>query len=76
MKNIENSECLICFGNFIKEGRERLNLFQSDVAERVGISQPYYSKIENGERNVDLVLAMKLCKELKLDLQKYIHKFL
>ena len=76
MKIIDNSECLIGFGSFIKEGREKLDLYQSDIASLLGISQPYYSAIERGDRNVDLVLALKICSILNLDLNDYIRKYL
>ena len=76
MKIIDNSECLIGFGKFIKEGRERQGLYQADVAEQLGISQPYYSTIENGARNVDLFLAIRICRELNLDLSDYINTYL
>lgn len=76
MKTIDNSDCLIGFGNFIKEGREKLDLYQSQVATMIGISQPYYSAIERGDRNVDLVLALKICSVLSLDLNNYIKKYL
>jgi transcriptional regulator with XRE-family HTH domain len=78
MKRIENSECLIEFGKFIKEGRLKQDMFQSEVATLVGITQPYYSMIENGskERNVDLVLALKLCQVLKLDINDFIKHYM
>ena len=63
------------FGNFIKEGRERKHLYQSQVAESVNISQQYYSQIENGIRNVDLVLAMKICESLHLSLNDFIKMY-
>lgn len=69
---IDNDACLKGFGSFVKEGRERLGMYQSDVAKMLNISQPYYSCIEKGTRNVDLVLAMKICDTLKLDLSDYI----
>lgn len=74
--HIDNSECLRNFGNFIKEARTSQGCFQADIAEAVGIKQPYYSQIEAGTRNVDLVLAMKICKALKVDLSDYIHTYL
>lgn len=76
MKKIENSECLIGFGKFIKEGRENKQLYQHEVAELAGISQAYYCLIERGERNVDLVLAMKLCRVLRLNLSDYIRIYM
>ena len=78
MKKIENSECLIGFGKFIKEGREKRDMLQSEVATLVGISQPYYSMIEKGtkERNVDLVLSLKICQVLKLDINDFIKQYM
>lgn len=78
MKKIENSECLIGFGKFIKEGRRRRDMLQSEVAELVGISQPYYSMIENGteDRNVDLVLALKICRVLRLNISDFTKQYM
>lgn len=73
---IDDSVCLKGFGSFIKEGRERLDLYQSDVAKALNISQPYYSQIEKGGRNVDLVMAMKICDFLHLDLSDYIKRYI
>ncbi len=78
MKKIENSECLIGFGKFIKEGREKRDMLQTEVAQLVGITQAYYSIIENGskDRNVDLVLALKICQVLRLDLNDFIKPYM
>lgn len=78
MKNIENSECLIGFGRFIRDGRKKRDMLQAEVAQAVGISQPYYSMIENGadDRNVDLVLAIKICKVLHLDISDFVKQYM
>lgn len=78
MKKIENSECLIGFGKFIKEGRERRDMYQAEVAALIGVSQPYYSMIEQGnkDRNVDLVLALKICQVLRLDINDFIKQYM
>lgn len=78
MKKIDNSECLIGFGNFIKDGRAKRDMYQEEVAALVGISQAYLSYIERGskDRNVDLVLAMKLCQVLRLDLNDFIKQYM
>jgi DNA-binding XRE family transcriptional regulator len=78
MKKIENSECLIGFGKFIKEGRRKRDMYQSEVAELVGISQPYYSMIEKGteDRNVDLVLALKICRVLRLNISDFTKQYM
>lgn len=76
MKKIENSECLKAFGAFIKDGREYRDMYQAEVAKLVGVSQSYYSEIENGKKNVDLVMAMKICQILRLDLNEYIERYM
>ena len=73
---IDNRECLREFGSYIKEAREWRGMTQSEIAERLEINQSYYSLIENGKREVDLVLALKICQELNLDMRKFITKFL
>lgn len=76
MNNIERKECIDSFGDFIKENRLKKDVLQQDVAEAVGISQSYYSLIERGEREADLMLAIRICRALKIDLSNFIKKFM
>ena len=76
MKKIENSECLAGFSEFIKDGREKRNMLQSEVAELAGITQAYYSMLERGLREPDLIVAMKICKALRLNLSKFIKRYM
>lgn len=77
MKKRENSERLNKdFGNFIRAKREQKDLFQSDVATLVGISQAYYSYIEQGKRDVDLALAFEICKVLGVDISEFITAYM
>jgi DNA-binding XRE family transcriptional regulator len=78
MKKIDNSECQISFGQFIKEGRKRKDMLQTEVAQLVGIPQSYYSVIEGGAkgRNIDLVLAMKICLVLGLDFNDFLKRYM
>lgn len=83
MKKLENSECLIEFGKFIREGREKRGLYQEEVAKILGVTQAYISVIERGcktsdgaTRNVDLVFALKLCQVLRLDLNDFIKQYM
>lgn len=71
-KNPEDAAFQREFGEYIKQGRERQCLYQSQVAELLGVSQQYYSHIEKGIRNVDLVFALKICSALKLNLNDFI----
>lgn len=76
MKKIDNIECQSDFGRFLKEGRERRGMLQSEVAMLAGITQGFYSQLENGNRNIDFVLALKLCKILRLDLNIFIKHYM
>lgn len=76
MKKIENSECLIGFGRFIKDGREKKDMLQAEVAELAGITQAYYSMIERGVREPDLTLSMRLCQILRLDLSDFVKRYM
>lgn len=76
MKKINNNECLLKFGEYIKEAREIRGYTQSDIASMLNITQSYYSLIENGKKNVDLVLAIKICQELKINMKEFMKMYL
>lgn len=63
------------FGAFVRAGRERTGLFQTEVAEMLGITQSHYSRIEAGERTPDLFLSMRICEALNLDLSDFVKQF-
>ena len=75
MRIQETSDCQVAFGKWIKEARERKDLRQLDVAEMADIKQSYYSMIENGQRNVDLNLAIRICQILKLDIGDFTKRY-
>ena len=58
--------------SWLIELRQKRNLSQADIAKMLGITQSYYSLIENGERQSDLNLstAEKLSKIFKISLKK------
>ena len=68
----------MAFGQFIKDGRKMRDMSQTEVAQMVGITQAYYSIIEKGaiDRNIDLVLALKICQVLNLDMSNFIHNYM
>ena len=63
------------FGEFIKKTRLTRGFLQQEVAEQIGVSQPYYSRIEQGKRDVDLALALKICDCLKIDIEEFTAKY-
>lgn len=73
---LDTKQCQKDFGSFIKAGREKQHLYQSQVASQLGITQQYYSQIENGVRNVDLVLAINICEVLGLKFNSFLHTYI
>lgn len=43
---------------YLKQMRERANLSQEEVADVIGLSRAYYSRVESGERQKDLNLSL------------------
>lgn len=64
------------FGEFVKSARLRLSLTQNDVAEKVGVNQGYISRVEVGEREPTLTVALKLCEVLGLDINDFAKNYL
>ena len=60
--------------SWLKEQREKKNLTQSKIAEKLGISEGYYSYIENGERQkrMDITLVTKLSDIFGLSIQQIV----
>ena len=61
------------FGEFIRNGRVGKKVSQNDLAEALGITQSYLSRIEQGARNIDLELAVKICSYLGLNLNDFLN---
>ena len=72
MREISTQECHKGFGEFIKDARLEKGIYQEELAEKVGIKQSYLSRLERGERNIDLALALKLCDILEVDIRKFV----
>ena len=57
----------MAFGNWIREEREKAGVSLKDLARRINISTPYWSRIERGlERAPKDTLIIAACKELEL----------
>lgn len=56
-------------GENIKKRREALNVSQRDLAEQVGIAQPFLCQVERGTKNPSLQVAAEIAKVLGCDLQ-------
>ena len=76
MKTIDIRDCHEAFGRYIKVARERKGLSQEEVAEMAEMSQSYYSRIENGQREIDLAVAIRLCASVGTDIRDFINRYL
>ena len=54
--------------NLIKVERARLDMSQTDLAERVGVTRQTIYAIEKNKFTPSVVLAFKIAKELKVDI--------
>jgi len=50
-------------------------LRQTDLAEKLDVPQSFISKIESGERRIDLIELRKVCIALSSNLQEFIAEF-
>lgn len=57
----------------IKTRREQLNYSQEYVADRIGISQPAYVKIEKGNTKLDFERLLKIAAILELDINELLN---
>ncbi len=55
-------------GANIKKFRKQLGLQANKLAEKLSISPSYLNLIENGKRNIDADLLLKICEELRIEL--------
>ena len=57
---------------WLRQARLDKGYTMKDLAERLGISESYYSLIENGERQkkMDIILVMKLSSALSVPVKK------
>ncbi len=62
------------FGAFIHKGRISKKLSQKELAKKLGITQPFLSRLEQGLRNVDLEQALVICSFLDLDINEFVLK--
>ena len=53
--------------DWLKAIREKAGLTQKDISERIGVSQPSYCNIENGERRPSVDTAKKIARVLRFD---------
>lgn len=62
--------------HLLRQVRLEANLTQSQLAQKLGESQPYVSKYETGEQRLDLLEIEKVCQATDTDLKTFIKKYL
>lgn len=58
----------------LKTTRDKRNLTQTEVAERLGETQSFVSKVERGERRLDVVELRSFCNALGVPFVSFMSK--
>lgn len=59
----------------LRNAREEKGLTQTEVAERLGQTQSFVSKVERGERRIDIVELRAFCSTLKVPFLEFVATF-
>lgn len=60
----------------LRQVRLDANLTQSQLAEKLGQTQSYVSKYENGEQRLDLIELEAVCKAVGISLTDFVERYL
>lgn len=58
--------------SLLRELRERKQLTQKALADKIGSDQTFISKIEIGERRLDIIELKYICEALEIELVEFI----
>lgn len=58
----------------LKEAREEAHLTQVDLAKKLRQSQSFVSKIECGDRRIDIIQLRTICKILGINLAQFVER--
>ena len=76
MIEIDRMECLERLGRAIREKRTEKKYTQKQMCEMIGLtSQGFYSEIENGQKDADFVIVVKICRILDIDLNAIVASY-
>lgn len=60
----------------LRQVRLDANLTQLQLAEKIGQTQSYVSKYENGEQRLDLIEMETVCKAVGISLTDFVERYL
>ena len=60
----------------IYQVRTAQGIRQSDLAEKMDVPQSFVSKIESGERKIDIMTFIELCENMEIDPVEVFQKFI
>ena len=64
------------FLRFLRTERERVGVTQQVLGERIGVPQSIISKMESGERRLDVIEVMEICEALEIDSKIFFSSFI
>ncbi|QWE27485.1 helix-turn-helix transcriptional regulator [Polynucleobacter sp. AP-Ainpum-60-G11] len=60
----------------LKSARVQAKLLQIDLAKRLRKPQSYISKVESGERNLDIIEFVSYCEALEIEPSKWLKRLI
>lgn len=71
-KNLSTPPTTGFFLQVLREAREKADLTQVQLAQKIGETQTFVSKCERGERRVDVVELRTFCQAIGLNLKQFV----
>ena len=66
----------IRLSSLLRQIRLDSGLTQLQLAEKIGVTQSYVSKYENGEQRLDLIELEAVCKATGISLTRFVERYL
>lgn len=60
----------------LREARRKAKVTQLELAERIGNTQTFISKVERGERRLDFVELIEFCEALEINPVEFLRSYL
>jgi len=60
----------------LRSKRQQKRISQEDLAKKLGVPQSFISKIESGERRIDVIDLFRYCEVLNIELVQFIKELI